>query len=67
MNESEKAFAALILIVLAVIVIIFSPLVCIWALNALFALAIPYTFITWIAMFILIALFGKTSVKVNKK
>lgn len=43
-----------VIILLAVVVIIFGPLASIWALNALFpALAIPYTFDTWLGSFIL--------------
>ncbi len=41
------------LILLIILVIIFAPLVTIWALNTLFLLAIPYTFWTWLAVLIL--------------
>ena len=43
-------------ITLIVIAIVFGPLVGIWALNTLFpVLAIPYTWQTWLAYFLLIA------------
>lgn len=46
-----------------IIVIIFGPIATIWALNTLFpALAIPYTFWTWLAMLVLsTGLFYKSS------
>ena len=47
----EKEGAAVVgLIALLVIIIVFGPLVLLWSLNTLFpALAIPYTFWTWLA------------------
>ena len=43
-----------LLALVIIIVIIFAPLASIWALNTLFpTLAIPYTWQTWLAMFIL--------------
>lgn len=44
------AFYCLLILVLLVV----GPLITIWALNTLFpALAIPYTFWTWLAMLVL--------------
>lgn len=43
----------ILLVVFLVAVIIFSPLIVIWALNTLFLLGIPYTFWTWLATAIL--------------
>lgn len=44
--------------VVIVLLIIFGPLLSIWALNTLFpALAIPYTFWTWLAMVLFNAAF----------
>jgi len=46
----------LLAIALLVFVVIFGPIVTIWSLNELFpALAIPYTFWTWLAT---VCLFG---------
>ena len=42
------------------------PLAVIWALNTLFAIPIAYTFWNWLAMVVLVAFFGKASVKVKK-
>lgn len=42
------------------------PFAVIWALNTLFSFAIAYTFWNWLAMFVLVAFFGKASVKVQK-
>lgn len=59
---------ALIIFILAILVIIFGPLASLWALNTLFpALAIPYTFDTWLASFLLGALVsGNSGVSFNK-
>lgn len=62
--NTTKLIAVLLLIVLLVM---FAPLAVIWALNTLFALAIPYTFWTWLAMLVLTATFGKTNVNTNKQ
>ena len=40
----------------AVLIIIFGPLLSIWGLNTLFALSIPYTIKTWFAMIVVAAL-----------
>ena len=41
-------------LVLIVIIVIFGPLLSIWALNTLFPmLVIPYTFNTWLAMLLI--------------
>ena len=56
---------AVLIIVLCVALIIAGPLVTIWALNTLFpALAIPYTFWTWLAT---ICLGGAIKSNVNIK
>lgn len=49
-------FAAMLLFIL--LVIIFVPLVLIWALNALFGLNIQYTLTTWFAAVIIILILG---------
>ena len=44
----------LFLVALAIALVVFGPLATIWALNVLFpALAIPFTFDTWLAAFLL--------------
>ena len=52
-------------IVLDFAIILFGPLFTVWALNTLFpALAIPYTFYTWLAVLVLgAALRTKVSAK----
>lgn len=55
-------------IVIALILWVFLwPLAVIWALNTLFALGIGYTFWNWLAMVVLVAFFGKASLKVERK
>ena len=66
MENNEKLIAGIILIVLAILIVILSPLVFIWAINTLFPLVIPYTFTTWCAAFIVICLFGKSAVSLKK-
>jgi hypothetical protein len=56
----------ILVIVLAVLLVIFGPLVTIWALNTLFpVLAIAYTFDTWCAV-ILLGAFLRANVTVKK-
>ena len=43
----------IVLIVLAVALVALAPLALVWALNALFGLAIAYTLKTWLAALIL--------------
>ena len=47
----------LIIAVLAV-VIVFTPLAVIWALNTLFSLAIAYSFWNWVAVVVLMSVFS---------
>jgi hypothetical protein len=63
-----KELLVALLIVLAIGVIIFTPLACIWSLNVLFpVLSIPYTLNTWLAAFFFTSLFGSGAVaKVSK-
>ena len=57
----------IIMLLFAAAVIIGGPLASIWALNTLFpSVAIPYTFDTWLAAFIIPAAF-KTNVTVKGK
>jgi hypothetical protein len=53
----------LLLVLLIILLVIAGPFITIWALNTLFpALAIEYTFQTWLAAIILGSVF-KTTVK----
>ena len=54
-----------VLIALSILVILLGPIALIWGLNTLFpVLAIPYTLETWLAAFIIPAVF-KTNVTVK--
>ena len=56
----------LVLVLLALVLILITPLITIWALNTLFpALAIPYSIETWLATMILAAVL-KTRVTTGK-
>ena len=56
-----------ITLVLTVILWIFLwPLAAIWALNTLFAMGIAYSFWNWLAMVVLVAFFGKSSVRIKR-
>ena len=61
-----KNTAAIMFIIILFALVILVPFAVIWALNTLFALGIPYTFWTWLAMLIVTGTFGKTNVKINK-
>lgn len=50
---------ALVLILLAIIVFVFIPLLLIWAVNTLFSLAIAYTFINWLASLVIVLIIGR--------
>jgi hypothetical protein len=47
-----KKFMLVLFIIMVVVLILLFPFATIWALNTLFALGIPYTFWTWLAMLI---------------
>ena len=53
-------------IIAALALVLFWPFALIWAVNTLFAVAIPYTFWTWLAAMVMMAAFGKTHVRVEK-
>lgn len=62
-----KAGLALGVILFFLVLIVLGPILTIWALNTLFpALAIPFTFKTWIAVLIVGGLF-KTKVSVKRE
>lgn len=39
-----------IIVIICIALIVFGPLISIWALNLLFGLTIPYTLATWFAV-----------------
>jgi cellulose synthase/poly-beta-1,6-N-acetylglucosamine synthase-like glycosyltransferase len=47
MNDIVKL---ILLIILLLTIVFFAPFITIWSMNTLFALTIPYTFWTWVAM-----------------
>jgi hypothetical protein len=59
---------AIFLIVLAVLLIVFGPLITIWSLNTLFGLGIAYTFWTWLATaWLSLVTFGSVSSAIRNK
>ena len=54
------------LVLTVVLWVLLWPLAAIWALNTLFAMGIAYTFWNWLAMVVLVAFFGKSTVRINK-
>jgi len=51
MKTILSAFGIVGVIIVAILLLVFGPFVTIWSLNTLFpALAIPYTFSTWLAV-----------------
>ncbi len=64
-NVSPMAMIVTVSLIIAIV--IFAPLVVIWALNTLFNLGIAYSFWTWLATAVLTGTFGKTNyVKIRK-
>jgi hypothetical protein len=58
---------SLFLVCLIILLVVFGPLLSIWALNTLFpVLAIPYTWKTWLAIIVFGGLF-KTNITTTKK
>jgi hypothetical protein len=52
------------IIVIVVALVFLAPLALIWSLNTLFPLlAIPYTFWTWLAMFVLSSVLTNSGLK----
>ncbi len=50
----DNFFAGLGMIIIVLLLVILGPIITIWALNTLFpALAIPFTFETWVAALVL--------------
>lgn len=59
-------FNIMFLLILVALIFIGGPIAMIWAFNTLFpAVAIPYTFETWLAAFIIPAVF-KTNISTKK-
>lgn len=56
---------AVLVLVLAAFFMVLGPIVVIWSLNTLFALAIPYTFKTWLATAFLTMVLSARNVKVS--
>lgn len=56
----------MILLLLIVAIFVFAPYIVFWAINVLFAYAIPLTFKTWFAYWILMLfVFGAAKVSIN--
>lgn len=54
-----------IIITLAILALVFFPLVAIWAINNLFTANIAYTFINWLSV-VLLGVFFRGTVSANK-
>lgn len=67
-KQTRDIIAAISLLVLAVLVIVFGPFAIIWSLNTLFPiLAIPYGFFQWLAVVVMnITVFSKTALTFKK-
>ena len=57
---------AIALLILALLIIVFAPLVTIWALNALFGLEIAYNIGTWFAVLWLSLIVSGSKASVSK-
>jgi hypothetical protein len=65
-NKMIQGLGVLTALILIIALIVVGPFITIWALNTLFpALAIPFTFNTWLAVVCLGGVF-KSRVSVNK-
>lgn len=66
MGKLIGAIGVIGFVVLAIVMILFWPFAIIWAVNTVFAFNIAYTFWTWLAVIVLTATFGKTTVSIKK-
>lgn len=57
---------ALIILFIALVMFVLAPLAVLWALNTLFALGLAYTFVNWLAVFVLLAAVSARNVTVTK-
>lgn len=55
------------IVIVAIVLIFLGPLAVIWALNTLFALGIPYTFWTWLAVLVLNTTISGSKISTNKQ
>ena len=63
-----KEFFLAIAIVAVLAIVFYTPIGFIWALNTLFpSLAIPYTVKTWLASFLIVAIFGPATISTKSK
>jgi hypothetical protein len=66
-SNTRGGTAILLLLGLALLVLVFAPLVTIWAVNLLFSLTIPYTLETWFATLVIgTFLRGESPITFNK-
>lgn len=63
-NVSPATMIAIVIFIVALVAL--GPLVVIWALNTIFGLGIAYTFLNWLAMIVIMGVFGKNNVNVSK-
>lgn len=63
---SKDLSVILFVIAIVAVIFVFLPLAGIWSLNTLFGLAIPYTFDTWCAAFVLSAILSGSGAKFKK-
>lgn len=66
MKNSDK-FAIGSVFIVAILLIVLGPWACIWALNTLFSLTIPFTFKTWAAINVLVFILGGSKFSRDKK
>jgi hypothetical protein len=68
LNSNTRGGTAIVLLLaLAIAVVVFAPLVTIWAVNLLFSFTIPYTLETWFATLVIgTFLRGESPITFNK-
>lgn len=60
-----NAIFVIALVALALFLVAAVPLVVIWALNTLFALGIAYTFVNWLATFVLLGVINARAANIS--
>lgn len=68
MSKTTEIISILVVVILAGLLIAFTPLAIIWALNTLFGLGIAYNFWSWLAVVVLNLTWAyKPALKLNKQ
>jgi hypothetical protein len=67
LKEIIGSLPVFVLVLFVIGLIVFMPFLIIWSINTLFTLGIPYAFKTWLAVSILVFVFGSSNSTSNEE